>query len=306
MKIFYHNDADGHCAGFLVYMYAKVASGDQTGYELICINYNDDFPMDKIKAGEQVWIVDYSISPEEMRELLLITDRVTWIDHHASAIEKYGDYGKDIPGVRYDGIAGCELTWAYLKHMTDDGGLSGDHMEFYPILREDAPRFVRLIGDRDVWKFAFGEDSKYLQEAFQMAGKPEPDSSWWIDLMNGCLDEELEIGKTCRDYSTMLKKNTLKGWGHEVIFMGYRVPAVNCTIRTSELFGDLLKKVPFGIIYTHDGKKWVIGLYSDNDTGVNVRKIAMKFDGGGHDHACGFECYQLPFFPAPEGGTSEV
>jgi len=56
-----------------------------------------------------------------MRELLITTKNVTWIDHHKTAIEKYNDFEYDIRGVRYDGIAGCMLTYCYLHHMTQRG-----------------------------------------------------------------------------------------------------------------------------------------------------------------------------------------
>lgn len=43
--------------------------------------------METIKPNEQIYIVDFSISSEEMRELLKITKDITWIDHHKTAIE---------------------------------------------------------------------------------------------------------------------------------------------------------------------------------------------------------------------------
>ena len=53
-----------------------------------------------------------------MRKLLQITEDVTWIDHHKTAIEKYDGFDYDIRGLRYDGIAACMLTYCYLNHMT--------------------------------------------------------------------------------------------------------------------------------------------------------------------------------------------
>lgn len=103
MKVFYHNDADGECAGFWVkeLAYAK----EYIGY--IEMDYGREFLFDKIKKNETVYIVDYSIEPSEMDKLLGITPNVTWIDHHISAIKKYENYDKEIRGVRYDGVAGC-------------------------------------------------------------------------------------------------------------------------------------------------------------------------------------------------------
>lgn len=118
MKCFYHVDNDGKCASYWV---GKLAHPDIYETEFIKINYGMEFPFEEIKKGEYVYIVDYSILPAEMDRLLLITQNVTWIDHHVSAIARYDGYDKNIRGIRYDGIAGCMLTYCYLKHMTSGG-----------------------------------------------------------------------------------------------------------------------------------------------------------------------------------------
>ena len=99
MKCFYHNDADGRCAGFWVELSAGLNNLEQPN-EMIEMSYEKPFPMNTILPGEQIYIVDYSISPDEMRELLKITTDVTWIDHHKTAIEKYDEFEYDIRGVR--------------------------------------------------------------------------------------------------------------------------------------------------------------------------------------------------------------
>lgn len=100
------------CAGYWVKTLNKLT--DNFTDEYIKINYGIEFPFDSIGKNEIVYIVDYSISPEEMDKLLEITSNVIWIDHHKSAIEKYKNYDKDVKGLRYDGIAGCMLTYCYL------------------------------------------------------------------------------------------------------------------------------------------------------------------------------------------------
>lgn len=92
MKIFYHVDADGKCAGFLVKSMVQVQKDEKVGYYKI--NYGMEFPFDLIEQNERVFIVDFSISPEEMTKLLEITQRVVWIDHHISAIEKYKNFDR--------------------------------------------------------------------------------------------------------------------------------------------------------------------------------------------------------------------
>ena len=70
MKCFYHNDADGKCAGFWVRFSADLTKRSESYYEFIETSYERPFPIDSIVPNEQIYIVDYSISPDEMRELL--------------------------------------------------------------------------------------------------------------------------------------------------------------------------------------------------------------------------------------------
>ena len=162
MKCFYHADADGRCAGFWVCL--NVGITDTYKPEFIEINYGKPFPFERIGQDEQVYIVDYSIEPAEMLQLLEITKDITWIDHHKTAIEKYADFPHAIRGVRYDGVAGCMLAYCYIHHMTDRGvGEVGKFLvEKYGFTpdeianRMDA-RMMRMVSD--AMQFANGKDT---------------------------------------------------------------------------------------------------------------------------------------------------
>jgi oligoribonuclease NrnB/cAMP/cGMP phosphodiesterase (DHH superfamily) len=199
MKCFYHNDADGKCAGFWVALSAGITDLGM-GYEptLIEMSYEQKFPMESIRENEQIYIVDYSISPDEMRELLKITSDVTWIDHHKTAIEKYTGFEFEIRGVRYDGIAGCMLTYCYLHHMTARG--EGDIKPFDLSMTEDAPMFTKLIADWDVWRFEYGDDTRYFITAFN-AYNLNPESEGFHRLIfDGKEKEFIAEGKVMKKF----------------------------------------------------------------------------------------------------------
>lgn len=42
----------------------------------------------------------FEISPDDMRRLISITNDITWIDHHKTAIEKYKDFEFQLRGIR--------------------------------------------------------------------------------------------------------------------------------------------------------------------------------------------------------------
>ena len=138
MKCFYHHDMDGKCAGAIVkHMFPEC--------EMFHIDYKDRFPIEIIQLDEIIYIVDFSIFPNEMRILLQITKNVHWIDHHKTSIERYKDFEHDIQGLRVLDIpSGCECTWKYI----------------HP--NKEIPFGVQLIGDRDTWTWKYKNQTKYF------------------------------------------------------------------------------------------------------------------------------------------------
>ena len=295
MKCFYHNDADGKCAGFWVHYRTRLAP--HTGsMDFIEMSYEKPFPMDTILPDEQIYIVDYSIMPDDMRELLKITQDVTWIDHHKTAIERYKDFEHDIRGIRYDGIAGCMLTYCYLTHMTNGG--RGEVHPFDIKMTEDAPLFTKLIADWDVWKFDFGDTTRYFITAFN-CGNFAPQSPEWLkfnrtESSGGCLETYMVIeGRHMLKYRDGWAKGYLERFGFETEFEGLKCFALNLSNCSSEYF----KSLPDGkydafIAFAFNGKEWIVSMYS---TSVDVSVICKKYGGGGHKKAAGFHTKELPF-----------
>jgi oligoribonuclease NrnB/cAMP/cGMP phosphodiesterase (DHH superfamily) len=294
MKCFYHNDADGRCAGFWVHLSAGL-NDRYSDHDFIEMAYGKPFLVNSIRKDEQVYIVDYSISPDEMIQLLDITKNVTWIDHHKTAIEKYQDFEHEIRGVRYDGVAGCMLTYCYLHHMTDRG--SGDIKTFDISMTKDAPKFTKLIADWDVWKFEFGNDTRHFITAFN-AYDFEPESKLWHEFIRlSC-----SPGAACADFIQQgITMTTYRdGWARDYMKLGFGVDfegakcfAVNLGRCNSEYF----KSLPAGIYdvlmpFVFDGNQYTVSLYS---TTIDVSEIAKKYGGGGHKGAAGFQCRELPW-----------
>lgn len=281
MKIFYHADADGKCAAHLVYRYATA----DVSAQFVEMDYHKRFPLEDIQPGEEVWIVDFSIEPAEMEKLLEITKDVIWIDHHVSSIEKYGG-DCAIKGLRSVDSSGCELAWLFILL-----GINGHRVHIDPDLRGECPEYVRLIGDRDTWTFAFGDTTRYLHEAFKAAGEPGPKDDWWYrasanveaELING----QLLLDATRAQYAAIVERAAF-----ETVWEGHRILVCNCPIYTSELFGERVDDYPLVAVYCHLGDRWKVSLYSVK---MDVVQYAEKHGGGGHPRACGFITDSLPF-----------
>lgn len=290
MKCFYHDDADGKCSAYWVRKSLRLRDGELP--EFFPVDYAKPFPFEKIEDDERVYIVDYSISPEEMTRLLGITKDVTWIDHHKTAIEKYEGFNVAIAGIRYDGIAACLLTFAYLNHMTDGG--NGDIKPFNPFITEYAPLFTKLIADNDVWKFEYGNDTKYFMTAFTAYDGLQKSLWEWLDSPDDVGAKDLiNDGKGMMTFRDSWAKSYCEAKGFEATLEDRRCFAMNIGLCNMDYFksvGD--KGYEILISFCFDGSKWTVSLYSET---VDVSEIAKKYGGGGHKGASGFQCDILPF-----------
>lgn len=89
-------------------------------------NYGDPVPV--IGNWDLVYLVDISIP-----ELLVDAnrDRIVWIDHHKTAIDRHGD---EWMGIRIDGVAACRLCYQWF--------LSGEAASACPTLEMFQRRYV--------------------------------------------------------------------------------------------------------------------------------------------------------------------
>jgi oligoribonuclease NrnB/cAMP/cGMP phosphodiesterase (DHH superfamily) len=304
MKVFHHDDMDGKCAAHLVVFLCPMwCDGATFSGDLVPINYGMEFPFDSIKPDETVFILDYSIEPEEMKRLLEITEHVTWIDHHKSAIRKFRDfrwvdYGlaertashEDLPGYRISGVSGCELTYRWIHRFGRD---------------REPPSYVALIGDRDTWTFKYGSKTRQFFAGLE-AYDTDPMSRVWASLHNDTTgdyhDTIISEGFIIQRYRERTEREYIERNGFYVEFEGHNCYAVNGRY-SSEPFEAVVPNteiwMPFR--FMPEGY-WMVSLYSDK---VDVSVIAERYEyhgkrGGGHKGAAGFECDYPPFLPRPE------
>lgn len=286
MKIFYHNDLDGKCAAFWVMCSTDTQDERIDLYE---INYGMNFPIEDIEENEEVYIVDYSIMPTEMEELLKITKNVTWIDHHISAIKRYEDFQYAIRGIRYDGIAGCMLAYCYLNHMTDLG--KGEIKPFNKEMITYAPYFTKLIADYDMFTFEYGDNTRKFQIGFNALHKGNPNDEIWSDLLIDdrkrlVLHNILESGTTMLKYRDSLAESYCDNVGYSMEFEGYKCFVINVPMAGSDWFKSVnADDYDILISFSYNGYEWNYSLRSEK---IDVSQVAMKYGGGGHKDAAGF------------------
>lgn len=279
MKCFHHTDADGKCAAFWVHdRYPHMKQED-----FIMIDYGMNINwFSMIEQNEPIIIVDFSFDPDDMRKILNKTKNVTWIDHHQSAIDKYKDFEYNIKGLRYNGYAGCILTWVYFNRMNDG------RIEFDTKMTKEAPWMTKYIHDRDVWKFEFGEETKHFNLGLDACGTIKPLDPIWDKLLN--IDEVRKLitdGQVIEKYRDAIGARAVEMYSFETNFHGYKILCLNNIFGGSEWFGDIMDKYDAvcAFMYMGKDKKWEYSLYSEK---IDVSKIAKMHGGGGHAGASGF------------------
>ncbi|MDH5541954.1 MAG: DHHA1 domain-containing protein [Nitrospinota bacterium] len=274
MIIIHHDDYDGRCSAALVKL-------KHPGARLHAIDYKDNFPIQSIADKEEVWLLDYCPQGAlELDFLLAKTYNVTWIDHHNTA------HLKKLPGFhvlqrravsRDTSKSAALLTWEHL----------------YP--DAEAPQFVQLINDFDLFKFAYGEATTHFIAGIS-AEDTAADSPLWGKLMNDdyLFKKIIHNGKIINRASVMAGSEYLGRWGYETVFENHISIACNMGRPVNDLFAGVRNKYPVMIAYAYDGEKYSVSLYT-TDPDIDVSEIAAKYGGGGHRGAAGFICAELPF-----------
>lgn len=306
MKCFYHIDQDGIVAGFYVRKACEQRGLEFTPEDFRKINYGMKFPFHDIEQDEFVFIVDYSIEPEEMWQLLSITKNVFWIDHHQSTIEKYKDFKCDIKGIRITGtgISGANLTWLYFKEMCDENWEQfGEPTPirvrwFLNKYEKEIPKLAKYTAmwDTFLWDKSSEDHIRKFHYAFESYDFDA--TSLLLNELNGdigiysrerLIDDMLEDGLAIEDYLSSTAKQHLRAYGFETTFEGHKAYAINRALINSDFFESIdASKYDIFIGFSFNGKMWEYQLRSAEHDKVNVYELAEKYGGGGHPNAAGF------------------
>ena len=261
--------------------------------ELIGWDYRDakiPFPSEGL-----VYVLD--LSPECFSDLpdytSHIIDRLIWIDHHKTSIERFSPA---IKGFRIDGVAACRLAWQWFRRFPNEGLLPTKQDFIDRGIVE--PYSVRLAGEYDIWD---KRDSN--AELFQHGLRSEElTPTLWSALLDQYEDlivqKLLNQGKAIQyaqqkaDTGTMHRSFIVRF--EELNFLALNTARCNSLTFSSKDKQETGHDALCGFYF--DGKKWNISLYhAKHRTDLDLSEIAKKHGGGGHRGACGFQTINYPF-----------
>jgi hypothetical protein len=261
------------------------------------IGWDHGDPVPAVSDDVDLYMIDISI-----RELME-HPRLVWIDHHKSEIDAFPE---TIRGYRIEGVAACRLAWQWFFGW--DGGSRGQvlpgRVDFVE-RRVSEPWAVRLAGEYDVWDKRDGD-----ADVFQFGlCSCEPDFARLLGFDSAAVARLLAAGHVLQSARNREDESIIKKQGFTVRFEGYTFLACNAARFNSLLFtAGLLPEHDGCLGFNYNGRqgRWKVSLYGvPGKPDIDFSPIAIKYGGGGHRQACGFECERLPFLlPLPLPGKA--
>ena len=233
--------------------------------EYIPVQYSRDVPL--LEDGSTVYIVDFSFKRPVLEALCKRMSLVQIIDHHKTSQADLAGLDNCVFDMTQSGAV---LTWNFFH------------------VPKPIPRFLKLIEDRDLWKWEFPE-SKHVGLAMFSRGFDfrTYDNYREPDVLVNLATEGAAIERFQDNIIGMVVKHTQ----FQRIGTYDDIPCVNTPVLQSETANALCKKFvdkPFAACYfiKETGER-VYSLRTIRKD-VDVAAIAVQYGGGGHRAAAGF------------------
>lgn len=307
--IAYHaNCIDGFTAAWVA---AKAMTEQKRPHSTLPMDYTDDsrnhlVGIVKQAAFDTLYILDYSVPLDILKQLTDIVPRVVILDHHKTAFETYhtpinteaGTYL--LPTLKY-GVhilldntrSGAGITWAY----------------FFP--DQPSPWIVRYVQDRDLWSFNY----KFTKAVHAYLGTLDRTFEAWDAASRALSDAgakfmavaqgQAVLDKEEREIKAILAGRSPVWLTYVRDYLGASAPAyiVTCPKHLASEVGNRLALAcdGIGIIvnFSDDLRLLSYSLRSVGDI-YDVSAIAKQYSGGGHKNAAGFVSSKLIYLPTRE------
>ena len=311
--IIYHSkDLDGKSSAAIFY-------NNQTMYgenaKLFPYDYGEKLDT-RLFKGKNTVMVDVSMEMDRMELLGKSAIEFTWIDHHISAFDKLIAYcnEKDYKIVERKindlitsyTVLDMNMTYYYSSVLS----ACEICIKLFPgNMGNKVFELISALGQYDTWRNT--EEKKMfndknwitevipIQYAMRAFSNIEDLSKKFKKINQGfeTINDIINYGEYCFNYQKYKSFNECKSKSGEYIFEGLKVIAINSLDNSSLTFeGFYFKELHQAmVVYSFNAKTnmWDFSLYKTNENkDVDILSIAKKYNGGGHENACGFS---IPF-----------
>ncbi|MBW2712874.1 MAG: hypothetical protein JRC77_03900 [Deltaproteobacteria bacterium] len=267
---FYHAGCpDGLGAALAV----KLAWGDEV--RLTAHGHEDAVSTDEAEDALVIY-VDIAPTNEVLRAIAPVAEQIIVLDHHASSKRRFesdpelAPYMEELGHVVHFDLtrSGAVLAWEY----------------FHP--DEPLPDLYRYVQDQDLWDW----DLPQSREVNAAIGSYPQQFEVWENFIENGISNLAEEGRALVRANRAEVARALKS-AHVAFINGERIEAVNCTTHTRSAIGhELAARARFdkswGLIYRVTAQRVHCSIYSIGE--LDVSKVAVRFGGGGHPNASGF------------------
>ncbi|MFN3978216.1 MAG: DHH family phosphoesterase [Sulfurihydrogenibium azorense] len=236
-------------------------------------NYRDEeFQpiLDEVDENTAVYIVDFSIKQPFLEKLVSKAKEVINIDHHISAKDMIEEFTKKYNNFKLvfdNDKSGASLTWKYL-------------------FGSNPPDIVKYVEDKDIWKWEFGDTTKYVNDyLFLYTNKPQE----LRQLLDKDINEIIEKGKIINQYTTYLIDSFVEKSKDLFIQIGsYKVRAYNTGLFQSEIGNKLSTIYDQAVcLFSINGDYVKLSFRSLDHHNPSALDLAKMLNGGGHRNAAG-------------------
>lgn len=314
VAIIYHkNCIDGTMSAFLMGMYLENKGISNSEIDYYPMHYGDKLPEFKSTCNH-VYVVDFSLSVEDLNSINAKAINYNIYDHHESANELYKSYPHS--KIDYDSLDpkdGSVSKHQYSKYIIHKGSqikiyknnsgcgiilnmirMDKAGIDCFISLPESLVYMVKLIEDRDLWRFKYLQ-SKYANILMKDIPLEQYKNMFYNEfpLYKNIVDK-LDIVKLIYDYN-IARANSIAKKATVVKFQGHNIPMVNCINEISEV-GNILasnesntSKRSLSYFISNGEYPEVICSMRSIIQEYPVNDICAKFGGGGHPCAAGFK-----------------
>jgi len=217
-----------------------------------------------------VYVVDFSLKPKDLEKLLKKAKKVINIDHHIGVKEILEKFAQEYPNFEFifdNNSSGASLTWKYF-------------------FGEPVPQLIKYVEDKDIWKWEFGENTKYVDAyLIMLTDKPQE----LKNLISENIDKIKEKGKLISEFIDYLIDKFVENVNPTYIKIdNCIVKAFNTGLFQSEIGNILSKKYNEPVaLFSINGDFVKISFRSIEGQKLTALQLAKALGGGGHKHAAG-------------------
>jgi hypothetical protein len=246
-------------------------------------------------TGKNVLFVDFSAKLPEIEAMAKVAQSIFIIDHHKTAEEDLTPFNIELGGIASicpEDLGGafedCDAVGRPPVLAWFDMNQSGATMAWKFANNDQPPLSLRLIEDRDLWRFKHGEQTKQFSAALRTY--PMTFEVWDDILRNpkAVIDEGAGI---LRAHNANVEKFVAEAYLDMI--SGHLVPMVNVPYHyASDTANALLQKfpeAPFAACWFRRGDGMVQWSLRSEDSRIDVSEVAKQHGGGGHRNAAGFQ-----------------